>query len=94
MQRIDENSRQVGLGYVQGTDRMTLPLAISAINEILIEVIPVTDIGLATSTRLKIDENARQVAGGITDDANEDIVALTVDEIVGLPCVRVEGTFI
>lgn len=93
MTTIDSNSRNVGLGYVQGTNNMVLPLAINpTTKELLIEVIPIGS-PLAPFNglnRLKIDGNTKNVAGGVTDDSNQDITPLTVDLIAGLPCVRVE----
>jgi len=91
---IDQNSRQTGLGYVQGTDRLVLPFSIDAVtNELFIEVIPVSDPLsplVAVSENIRIDENTRQAGAGITDDSNETITTLTTDDIVGLPCLRVE----
>ena len=88
---IDQNTKNVGLGYVQGTLDMVLPLTINASNELLIEVIPVGNpLSALVASRIHLDENTHQIAGAVTDDANEIITPITVDEIVGLPCVRVE----
>jgi hypothetical protein len=86
---IDQNTRQAGIGLVQGSTD-TYPFSINTSNELLIEVIPVDDIGTLNVTRqnIPIDENARQGAAGVTDDFV--IIPLTTDEIVGLPVVRVE----
>jgi hypothetical protein len=93
MATIDKNGRNVGLGYVQGTNNMVLPFAINpATNALLVEVIPIGS-PLATFNglnRLKIDGNTRNVAGGVTDDSDQTITPLTVDLIAGLPCLRVE----
>lgn len=87
---IDQNSRNVAIGLIQGTE-LTLPIAINPSNELLIEIIPVgSPLSAFNASNILIDENSRQVAGAITDDSNETITPLTVDEIVGLPCVRVE----
>ena len=88
---IDENTRQTGLGYVQGTREMVLPFSINSSDELLIEVIPVgSPLSALVASRIHIDENTHQIAGAITDDASEIITPITVDEIVGLPCVRIE----
>ncbi len=89
--RIDENTRQEGIGLIQGSTN-TRPFAINSDNELLIEIIPVSDIGTLNITpeNIPIDENTRQVGAGVTDDANLDIIPLTCDLIVGVPCVRVE----
>ena len=97
---IDQNSRQVGLGFVQGTDtpstvfanNLILPFSINSSNELLIEVIPIA-VPLdpfAAPARMKIDQNSRQIGGAITDDSNKTITPVTVDLILTLPCVRVE----
>jgi hypothetical protein len=88
---IDQNMRNVGIAYIQGTDNMTIPLAISAINELLIEVIPIPNpLSAFNASNIKIDENTKNVAGAVTDDSNQTIIPLTTDSIAGLPCVRVE----
>lgn len=88
---IDQNTKNVGLGYVQGTSDMVIPLTVNSSNELLIEVIPIgAPLSALVASRLHIDENTHQVAGAVTNDANETITPLTVDEIVGLPCVRIE----
>lgn len=88
---IDKNTKNVGIGYVQGTHNHTMPFAISDINELLIEIIPVaTPLDPVNASRMKIDENTKNISGGVTDDSDETIIPLTVDTIVGLPCVRVE----
>lgn len=88
---IDENTKNVGLGYVQGTDNLTMPFAISAINELLIEIIPVgAPLSAFNASNIKIDENTKNVAAGVTDDASQTIIPLTTDTIATLPCVRVE----
>ena len=88
---IDHNTKNVGLGYVQGTNNMVMPFAISSINELLIEVIPIgVPLAPFNASNLKIDENTKSVSGGVTDDANQTITPLTTDTIVTLPCVRVE----
>lgn len=88
---IDQNSRNVGFGLIQGTD-LTMPFAINASDELLIEIIPVgSPLSALNASGISIDGNGRQIAGAITDDINETITPLTVDEIVGLPCVRVEA---
>lgn len=90
MAYIDENTKNVGLGLVQGTS-IVLPLRINTSDELLVEIIPVgSPLGNLNASGLKIDGNTKNVAGGVTDDLNQDITPLTVDEIVGLPCVRVE----
>ena len=91
MHTIDENTKSVGLGYVQGTPDMTLPFSINTSNELLIEVIPVgSPLSALAASRIHLDENTHQIAAGITNDSNEIITPLTVDVIVDLPCVRVE----
>lgn len=86
---IDQNTHQTGIGLVQGSTD-TFPFAINASNELLIEIIPVADIGALSITRenIPIDENGRQASAGATDDL--DIIPLTCDSLVGLPVVRVE----
>ena len=88
---IDGNSRNVGIGLITGTE-LTLPFSINdSTKELLIEVIPVgAPLSPLVASGIKIDGNGRQIAGAVTDDAFETITPVTVDEIVGLPCVRVE----
>ena len=44
MGTIDQNSRWVGLGYVEGTKNMVLPFSINPTNnKLLIEIIPRAD---------------------------------------------------
>lgn len=91
MSEIDQNSRQVGLGYVHGSTGTVLPFAVNASNELLIEIIPVgAPLGALAASGIHLDANSRQVAAAVTDDANETITPLTVDEISGLPLIRVE----
>ncbi len=89
--RIDENTHQVGLGLVQGSID-TKSFAINTSNELLIEIIPVADIGTLAFTpeNIRLDENTRQIAAGVSNDSNQDIIPLTVDLVIDLPCVRVE----
>lgn len=89
--RIDENTRNIGLGFVQGTKSITLPFQINSSGELLIEVIPIGDpLSPLNASRIHLDENTHQIAAAVTNDSNETIIPLTVDIIVGLPCVRVE----
>lgn len=94
MGTIDQNSRWVGLGYVEGTKNMVLPFSINPTNnKLLIEIIPRADPMdplVAISENIRIDENTRQAAAAITDDSNKTITTLTTDSIAGLPCIRVE----
>ncbi len=87
---IDQNTRQTGIGLVQGSTD-TFPFMINpSTNALLIEIIPVASIGALNINRenIPIDENTRQASAGATDDL--DIIPLTCDSIVGLPVVRVE----
>lgn len=88
---IDGNSRNVGIGLIHGTE-LTMPFAINdSSKELLIEVIPVgSPLSPLVPSGISIDGNGRQIAGAVTDDASETITPITVDEIVGFPCVRVE----
>lgn len=88
---IDENTRSTGGGIIQGT-RDTLPFFINpSTGELLVEIIPTAVAGTIINRNiLNIDENYRNVGGGVTDDANEDIIPLTVVEHVDLPCLRIE----
>ena len=87
---IDQNTKNVGLGMVHGTNTV-LPLTVNDLDELRIEIIPINSGGSSIgSQNITIDENTHQVAAGVTDDSNEDIVPLTVNEIVGFPCVRAD----
>lgn len=90
MLTIDQNTKQVGLGFIHGTSDMVLPYQINSLNELLIEVIPCDPLSDLVASRIHIDENTKQCAAGVTNDANETITPLTCDLIVGLPCVRTE----
>jgi len=91
MPTIDQNTRQLGQGLIQGAT-LTLPFACNANGELLIEIIPVNSIGNlnASPENIPIDENTRQVGAAITDDVSETITPITVDLVVDFPCVRVE----
>lgn len=88
---IDENTKNVGLGMIQGTSD-AIPLTVDPITlELRVEIIPINSGGTSIGTQnIDIDENTHQVAAAVTDDSNEDIIPLTVNEIVGLPCLRVD----
>lgn len=88
---IDENSRSTGGGIIQGT-RDTLPLFVNpSTGELLVEIIPTGTVGTAIAPRnINIDENSRNVGAGVTDDANLDIIPLTIAMHVDLPCLRIE----
>jgi hypothetical protein len=88
---IDENTRNTGGGIIQGT-RETLPFFINpSTGELLVEIIPTAVAGTIINRNiLNIDENNRNVGGGVTDDANEDIIPLTTVDHVDLPCLRIE----
>lgn len=89
---IDENSRQVGLGYAPDITVNEQPLLVNGSDELLIEVIPTASLGTITTGHIEIDENSRQVAAAV-NDSTEDIVPLTVTDI-GAPsavsCLRVD----
>lgn len=94
---IDKNDRNTGGGIVQGTD-LTLPLFVNpSTGRLLVEIIPVASAGTAIAPRnLNIDGqngkqgNGRNVAGAVTDDANEFITPITCAMHIDLPCVRIE----
>lgn len=93
MTTIDHNSRNVGLAYVQGTNNLVLPIAINPVNKkIRIEVVPrsIPHTAFAAGSRMKIDENSKNVAGAVTDDTDQTITPLTVNLIQDFPCLRVE----
>lgn len=88
---IDQNTKNVGIGYVQGTINLTMPFAINASDELLIEVIPVSSpLSPFNASNVKIDGNTKNVSAGVTNDSNQTIKPLTTDAHAGLPCVRVE----
>lgn len=89
---IDNNTRNVGLGYVHGTNNITMPFSIdSASNRLLIEVIPIgVPLDNLAATHMKEDANGRNTAGGVSDLDGQTIIPLTTDSIAGFPCVRVE----
>ena len=87
---IDANSRNTAFGLIHGS-QLTKEISMNdSTKRILIEVIPVAALTPLVASGIAIDANGRQIAGAVTDDANETITPLTVDEIVGLPCIRVE----
>lgn len=88
---IDENTRNTGGGVIQGTS-FTLPTFVNpSTGELLVEIIPTGTVGTAITPRnLNIDENHRNVGGGLTDDANLFITPLTVAMHLDLPCLRIE----
>ncbi len=92
MVRIDENTKGLLYGYVHGTAGMVLPARVNpANNKLLIEIIPVVSIGtIVPSQNIPIDENTKNVGAALTNDANLNIIPLTVDEIVGFPALRIE----
>ncbi len=91
MKTIDQNTRNVGLGYVQGTKDMVLPLRVNgANNKLRIEIVPKPLTGTGVARNLFIDGNTKNVGGAITNDSNEVITNLTVDEVVAFPCLRIE----
>lgn len=96
MPTIDENTKNVGLGYIQGSDNVVIPLRVNpATNALLIEIIPVGSIGTAIAPRnIPIDENTKNVGAGVTDDSNENIIPLTVNFVDDFPCLRVDVTII
>lgn len=91
MAYIDQNTKNIGLGMIHGTSDTT-PLTIDPNTlELRIEIIPINSGGTSVGAQnVDIDENTHQVAAAITDDSDEDIVPLTVNEIVGFPCLRVD----
>lgn len=89
MADIDENTRNVGIGLIHGTTD-TAPFKVNASNgKLRIEIVP-RSIGTGLKTGIKIDENTRNVGAALTDDSSESITNLTVDEVVGFPCLRIE----
>lgn len=91
MHEIDNNTKNVGLGYVVGTNNMVLPFNVNSLNgKLRIEIVPrAIGTGLR-SGNLSIDGNTKNVGGAITNDNSETITNLTCDEVVGFPCLRVE----
>lgn len=91
MPAIDGNTKNVGLGYVVGTNDMILPFKVNPINgKLRIEIVPrAIGTGLR-SGNLAIDGNTNNVGGAVTNDSNKTITNLTCDEVVGFPCLRVE----
>lgn len=88
---IDQNSKNVGFGLVHGSKTLNAFTVTPADNMLRIEIIPVSSAGSAIAPRnINIDENTHQVAAAVTDDGNELITPLTVTDIVGLPCLRVD----
>ena len=88
---IDQNTKATGIGLVQGTNDFTVPLHIDPMNnELLVEVIPCSPLSALVASRIHLDDNTHQIAAAVTNDASEIITPLTVDLIVGLPCLRIE----
>lgn len=89
---IDDNTRNVGLGYVQGTDDMILPFRCNAMGELLIEVIPIgSPLANLDATTMAIDDNTKNTHAGVSSANGQTIIPLTADVIVTLPCVRAEA---
>lgn len=90
MSYIDDNTKNVGLGMVHGSTDI-IPITINANTlELRVEIIPINSGGTIISSNIPIDENTHQISGAVTDDANETITPLTVNEIAGIPCLRVD----
>lgn len=92
---IDENNRNTLGGVIQGTN-LTLPCFINpSTGELLVEIHTVTSDGTAISPRnLAIDENTRNTLGGITDDSNKNIIPLTANMHLDLPCLRIDANLV
>lgn len=92
MSYIDENTKNVGLGKSRARSQAAVPLLVNpATGELLVEIIPITDDGtIITRLNIPIDENTHQVSGAITDDSDQTITPLTVEETKGVTCLRVE----
>lgn len=92
MTYIDENTKNVGLAKAPDVYPSVVPLSINPLTgELRVEVIPTGSDGTIISyENIPIDENTHQVAGAVTDDSNEDIVPLTVTDILGVNCLRID----
>lgn len=90
---IDQNSRQVGIGYVPDIDRTRLLEGNPITKKLLIEVIPTTSIGIKNvQDRFSIDENTHVVAGGVSQVDSNIIIPLSCDDIKGTRVLRTEIT--
>lgn len=90
---IDDNSRQVGMGYAPDISDSVQPFLVDNHDEfsLLIEVIPVSPQGNIIFNDITEDENSIQIAAGLTNKTgNDQIQALSIDLIAGLPCLRVD----
>lgn len=88
---IDQNNRMVGKAEANAVNDI-LPLIVNpATGKLKIEIIPRTlDPFVVNKENLPIDENARNIGGAITNDANQTITPLSVDLISGVGCLRIE----
>ena len=91
MPYIDENTRNVGQGYVHGTNNMVLPIKVNPVNgKLRIEIYPKVLAGTGVQGNIKIDENTRNIGAGLTNDINKTITNLTCDEVLGFPLLRIQ----
>lgn len=88
---IDANDRQIGLGYAPDISVIIQPLITETTSpyELHIEIIPVTSLSAGVFPHIEIDGNSRWIGAGVRVSP-KIITGLTVDEIVGLPCLRIE----
>lgn len=91
MSYIDQNTKNVGLGLIHGTDTV-IPFTINPSTlELRVEIIPINSGGtIIAPQNINIDENSRNIGAGITEDSNESITPLTVNEIADFPCLRID----
>lgn len=88
---IDQNTKNVGFGMIQGTKQVLPITVVPNTNELRIEIIPSSTAGSIIPTRnINLDENTHQITAAVTDDSQQEIIPLTVVEVVNVPCLRIE----
>lgn len=90
---IDENTRNVGMGYSPLDPiiaKSVVPFYVNNLGELMIEIHAVSSDGTAISSHMMEDENARNTAGGVSTTDGKTIIPLTVDVLQGVSCLRVE----
>lgn len=86
--QIDENSRNTVSGIIHNTGTI-IPMEMTVDNKVLLEIIPVGSLPTdSTHGDLYIDENSRNVLGGV--DSLNNIYNASISEINNLPLLRVE----
>lgn len=91
MSVIDANSRGIGKGVQTDRENVAIPLSINPANgKLRMEIVP-RSIGLSNvPNRMPIDANSYNVAGALTNDSDKTLTPLSVDLILGTPCLRIE----